>query len=67
MPRRKTPADEIDLLTIDEVADVLRVRWWTVRRLVRAGKLPAVYVGRALRFQRKDVVAFVRANTRRGT
>jgi excisionase family DNA binding protein len=57
--------DEIDLLTIHEVAELMRVSTKTVERLVYSGKPPVLKVNRrTIRFQRRDVVAFVNANTR---
>jgi excisionase family DNA binding protein len=47
------------LLTTEEVADLLRVHINTVKTMVRAGKLPAVKVGRAWRIKRSDVLALL--------
>ena len=44
------------LLTVRELAVVLRVHEGSVRRLVSMGKLPALRVGRALRFRLPDVI-----------
>ena len=46
------------LLKLDEVAELLAVSPRTVRRLAGRG-LPAVRVGRILRFFRQDVERFV--------
>jgi len=46
------------LLTVPEVAERLRVHPITVRRLIKAGRLPAVRVGRAVRVRVEDVEAF---------
>jgi excisionase family DNA binding protein len=45
------------LLTTREAADILRVHPRTVQRLVRSGALPAVRLGRAIRFERRDLSA----------
>ena len=45
----------LDLLTIQETADILRVSPVTVRRFIKSKRLPAVRVGRALRVKREDV------------
>jgi excisionase family DNA binding protein len=42
-------------LTVSEVAGALRVSNMTVYRLVSAGKLPAVKVGRSVRLRRDEV------------
>ncbi len=46
-------------LTTDEVLDYLQVNLRTVYRLIKAGKLPAVRVGRQWRFRRVDLDAWL--------
>ena len=46
-------------LTVAEVADMLRVSTMTVYRLIKAGGLPAVRVGRSYRLAEDDVDRFV--------
>lgn len=41
----------IELLTIDQVAQILKLTTQTVLRMVHAGKLPAVRVGRTYRVE----------------
>lgn len=41
-----------ELLTVAEVAELLRVSTMTVYRLIRSGELPAVRVGRNYRVRR---------------
>ena len=48
-----------DLLTAREVADVMRVSTMTVYRLIKAGELPAIRVGKHLRIRERDVVQFL--------
>ena len=38
--------DQIEVLTVEEVAEILKVNIDTVRRLLRQGDLPGVKVGR---------------------
>ena len=45
-----------DLLTRAEVARYLRVSDRTVSRLIRAGKLPAARIGRAVRIRQSDLL-----------
>jgi excisionase family DNA binding protein len=45
----------MELLTVDEVVDLLRISRDTVYRLVAAGKLPARKVGRQWRFPRTEL------------
>lgn len=47
------------LLTIPEVAELLKVSAWTVRRLQRQRKIPFVKVGRSVRFRRSDLAAYL--------
>jgi excisionase family DNA binding protein len=46
-------------LTVQEVADLLRVSSMTVYRLIKAGDLPAVRVGRSFRVAEADVDAYL--------
>ena len=46
-------------LTTEEVLEYLQVNLRTVYRLVKAGKLPAVRVGRQWRFRRSDIDAWL--------
>ena len=53
----QAPADATDeLLTRAEVARYLRVSDRTVSRLIRAGKLPAARIGRAVRIRHSDLL-----------
>jgi excisionase family DNA binding protein len=49
----------VRFLTVSEVAVALRVSNMTVYRLVSAGELPAVRVGRCVRLQADDVEAYL--------
>jgi excisionase family DNA binding protein len=48
-----------ELLTVAEVADVLRVSTMTVYRLIHNGELPAVRVGRNYRVRRGDLLRYI--------
>ena len=48
-------------LTVQEVADLMRVSSMTVYRLIKAGELPAVRVRRAFRVSETDVDAYLAA------
>ena len=54
-------------LTTEEVLDYLQVNLRTVYRLIKAGKIPAVRVGRQWRFRRRDLDAWLEAQRTRGT
>lgn len=52
---------ESGLLVVREVAELMRVSRMTVYRLIRAGDLPAIRVGRNLRIRRGDIAAYLEA------
>lgn len=52
------PLDQ-QLLTADEVADLLRLPTSTVYDLTRTGRLPHLRIGRAIRFSRSDLEVFL--------
>src|SRR5512132_1162457 len=57
-------------LTTEEVLDYLQVNLRTVYRLIKAGKIPAVRVGRQWRFRKRDIDAWLesqRPRTSRAT
>jgi excisionase family DNA binding protein len=47
------------LLTVDEVASLLRLHHRTVRKLIANGELRAVYIGRAVRIREDEVERFL--------
>ena len=49
--------DRPDVLTVEEVADWLRIGVKTAYRLAQRGELPSMKIGRVLRFRRVDVEA----------
>ena len=51
-------------LTTEEVIDYLQVNLRTVYRLIKAGKIPAVRVGRQWRFRKGDVDAWLETERR---
>lgn len=57
-PRPWAPVDEDKLLTIDEAAELLCMNESTVRR-----RVPRIKVGRAVRYSRKALLAWVEAQT----
>ena len=46
----KRPAQVVEALTVEQAAERLHLSEATVYRLVRAGDLPGVRVGRSIRF-----------------
>ncbi|MEW6323000.1 MAG: response regulator [Acidobacteriota bacterium] len=59
------PSDEV-FLTTEEVLEYLQVNLRTVYRLIKAGKIPAVRVGRQWRFRKRDIDAWLDAQRPRG-
>jgi excisionase family DNA binding protein len=57
----QTGSDAVGLrfATVSEVARRLRVSNMTVYRLVKAGQLPAVRVGRGYRIREEDVLTYL--------
>jgi excisionase family DNA binding protein len=53
-------------LTTDEVLEYLQVNLRTVYRLIKAGKIPAVRVGRQWRFRKRDIDAWLDSQRQRG-
>jgi len=51
---------EVRFLTVAEVAAVMRVSKMTVYRMVHAGELPAVRVGRSFRVPEKAVQEYLK-------
>jgi excisionase family DNA binding protein len=47
------------LLTVGEVAEVMRVSNMTVYRLIKAGQLGAIRVGKNYRIRRRDVERYL--------
>jgi excisionase family DNA binding protein len=54
-------------LTTEEVLEYLQVNLRTVYRLIKAGKIPAVRVGRQWRFRKRDIDAWLDSQRLRGT
>lgn len=54
-------------LTTEEVLEYLQVNLRTVYRLIKAGKIPAVRVGRQWRFRKRDIDAWLESQHPRAT
>ncbi len=52
------------LLTVDEVAETLKVKSKTIRKWIYLGRLQVVKLGRSVRVPRKAVEALIRKGTR---
>ena len=59
-------AGEHRLLTVREVAETMRVSNMTVYRLIRAGELPAIRVGKHFRIRENELGEYLEAQTVRG-
>ena len=57
---KRTPFTEARLLTVNEVADLLRVSRMTVYRLIRTGEMSSLRVGRSYRLREEDLHTYLR-------
>ena len=55
-----------DALSAEELAAVLRLNVKTVYKLIRAGAIPAVRVGREYRVAKEAMISFLRSAEKRG-
>ena len=53
------PSAQARFLTVAEVAAIVRVSTMTVYRLIKAGALPAIRVGKSYRLREDDVDAYL--------
>lgn len=53
---------EIEYMSLEEVADMLGVTYQLIYRLVRAGELPAVRLGKLYRVSRTDLEEYLARN-----
>ena len=53
---------EVQFLTVAEVASIMRVSKMTVYRMVHAGELPAIRVGRSFRVPEDEVHKYLRTS-----
>ncbi len=51
---------EQEFYTVKELAELLKVTEMTVRRMMRRGDIPYHNIGRAKRFRREDIEAFLK-------
>ena len=58
---------DVNFLTVQEVAELMRVSKMTVYRMVHAGELPAVRFGRSYRVPQNAVEAYLKAAVVDGT
>lgn len=58
-------ADEV-FLTTEDVLEYLQVNLRTVYRLIKAGRIPAIRVGRQWRFRKRDIDAWLESQRPRG-
>ncbi|HYY44593.1 MAG TPA: helix-turn-helix domain-containing protein [Actinomycetota bacterium] len=55
------------LLTVGEVAQIMRVSNMTVYRLIKSGQLAAIRVGKNYRIRRRDVERYLSGHTVQAT
>ena len=61
--RRASAMKDESFLTTEELLEYLQVNLRTVYRLIKAGRIPAVRVGRQWRFRKSDIDAWLDAQT----
>ena len=49
------------VLTAQDVADLLRLKIWTVQDLARRGEIPSFKIGKTRRFLRAEIESYIRA------
>lgn len=57
------PAQTLDLLDVQGIADYLNVETRTARRIVSDRRVPVIKIGALVRVRRADLDAYVSANT----
>ena len=60
MPTDPKPA--VDLLTIPEAAELLKISVSGMRRLQQRRRIPFIKIGGSIRFARQDLASFVHRN-----
>jgi excisionase family DNA binding protein len=60
MTSSETPLSDVKLLTVAEVAKIMRVSKMTVYRLIHSGELEAIRVGRSFRVPEQAVGRYLR-------
>lgn len=51
-----------DFLTVEQVADTLRVHWQTILNYIKNGKLEALKLGKGYRISQKALDKFIKNN-----
>lgn len=55
--------NQIELLTVKEVCDILKISRWVVTKLVENGQLKASKIGKMYRFKQEDIALLVLDST----
>lgn len=63
MPLRNEPATPDTLLTVPEVAGMLKVSIRSIRRLIAHKELTVVLIGRSVRISSKSLKTFIKKNS----
>jgi excisionase family DNA binding protein len=64
MPLRNEPATPDTLLTVPEVAEMLKVSIRSIRRLIAHKELTVVLIGRSVRISSKSLANFIKKNSK---
>ncbi len=60
------PMQDDEMLTVEEVAKMLKVHVKTVRHWIKTGELKAMDIGRGYRISRSDLQEFIENRKKRG-
>ncbi len=52
-------SNNMEILTLDEVAEMLNLRVSTIRKYCREGKIPCIKIGKSYRIDKKDLIKFL--------
>lgn len=52
-----------NLLTIKEALEIANVSRYTLYRDIKAGRIPAIYIGRNVRIKESDVLAYAKVKS----
>ncbi len=53
--------EEIEVLTVEEVANLLKLSKITIYRLIKTGEIPAYKIGASWRINKKDLELYIEA------
>jgi len=55
-----------EFLTVEQVAELLKIHWQTVLNYIKSGKLMALKLGKGYRITRENLEKFIKENSNKG-